>query len=244
MKCYCCDKEINSGEYSEYQLKKDKSRVYVCFECENTEEYYLDKIKRNCFIDGKSYEVTKKDEKVIEKERALRIKEEEEIRLMDCNKSIFYFTNKQGRVPGIYDNNYQLLRYCNEFLGVKDDLNNDNIQRFTFNSIVNKHWIIPEDWDKTLGRIDIYIDDFKKDTYKSKSHNEKNWNEKTCLWWHGRIVCEEEFYSTTFSFCTENNIFDRVYVDYGFMCSKSYKLETKIKELLIKDGFKKSERSK
>lgn len=239
MECYCCNKEINNDEYSEYELKEDKSKVYVCFECENTYEYYLDKIKRNCLIDGGSYEVTKNDEKFIEKERALRLEEEEELRLKDCNKSIFYFTNKHGKVPKVYENNHQLLRYCNEFLGTGDDFNNDNIQRFTFNFSTNKHWIIPKEWDKNLGGIYIYLDNFKKDTYNSKTHNEKNWNAKTREWWHGRIVCEEEFYNTTFSFCTENNIFDRVYIDYSFICSKSYKLERKIEELLIKDGFKK-----
>lgn len=80
--------------------------------------------------------------------------------------------------------------------------------------------------------------DLKKDTYKSKIHNQKNWK-KTRLWWYGRIICEEEFYNTTFSFCTENNVFDRVYVDYSFICNKSYKLERKMEELLIKNNLKK-----
>jgi hypothetical protein len=57
--------------------------------------------------------------------------------------------------------------------------------------------------------------------------------------WYGKIKCEENLYNAKFMFNTENNVFDRVWINYSFMCSKNYKLERKIEELLIKNGFEK-----
>lgn len=234
MKCYCCQQEIEDELYSEYKLKDNKGNVNICIECENSQEIYLDKIKRNCLIDGQVYEVSRSDEKIINSERALRAREEESERKYNCKKSIYYFSNAQK-----FQENYQAIKYCNGFLGVAED-SEDNIQRMKFNYSINKHWIIDETWDKDLGKIDIYLDNFNKEIQKVKKPEETEWRERTRIWWSGKIVCEEDFYNATFGFSTYSDYGEEVndvYVNYQFICSKSYKLSKKIMQLLKEDGW-------
>lgn len=233
IECYCCNKKFPEHQISEYELKDNSKKINVCIECENSQEIYLDKIKRLCLIDDLSYEVSRLEEKIINDERSSRLKEEEISRLRDCKKSIYYFSNAEK-----FEVNYQAIKYANGFLGVLGD-SADQLQRMKFNYDCNKHWSIDKSWDKNLGKIDIYLDSFKKEIQKVRKPGAVEWRERTRIWWSGRIVCEEDFYNATFGFSTysDNDLVNEIYVNYQFLCSKSYKLSKKIMELLKEDRW-------
>ena len=230
IECYCCNKKFPEDQISEYELKDGLSTKNICIECENDSLMYMDIIKRNFLIDGQAYEVTKVDEKEIKKEKSLKYEKDENERLRDCKKSIFYLSNAEK-----FEINHQAIKYANGFLSTGEDSGEDNIQRCKFNYGYDKHWEIPTSWDKNLGKIDIYIDSFKKEIQNIRKPGEKVWKERTRTWWSGRIICEEDFYNATFGFSTYSNegeMVNDIYVNYQFLCSKSYTLSKKIKQLL------------
>src|SRR5690625_888085 len=98
LKCHYCNEDTLDFLTDTYELKKGGT-VDVCVVCENDAEIYFDKIKRECLIDGESLEVTREDEKEITREKRLRHRKEEEERVFDCDKSIFYFSNEPLRKP-------------------------------------------------------------------------------------------------------------------------------------------------
>lgn len=231
MSCYICKK--NDEQTSEYELKVG-GQVDICFVCENTYEYYLRYIKREMLIDGVPYDVTSQDEKIIKKERKLRERQEEEEaeyeRLVDSNGSIFYLTNQQKKN---IDYDHQVLRYVNSFLGVDAD-DESHIQRLKFNYIVAKHWHLDE-WDG-LSNVHIWIDQVSK---KIEKPEEKEWRERTRRWYRGKMECDEDFYNVTFGFSQYNDEpCGDIWIDYSFICSKSYKLARLIRGLLMDDGWK------
>ncbi|AIF45414.1 hypothetical protein [Virgibacillus sp. SK37] len=231
VKCYGCNEDTFSFLVSEYELKSG-GKVNVCIECENNAEVYFDKIKRNCLIDGKAYELTENDRKQIRLERKLRLEKEEDERILDCKKSIFYFSNVPLKKP---EYNHQALKYINEFVGA-DDSNEDHIQRFKFNYAIGKHWHL-EEWDG-LTNVHIYIDEVSKEYQKVKKPEETKWRDRTRKWYSGRFECDESFYNVTFGFSQyDNEPCGDVYVSYDFICSKSYKISRLVKKLLIEDGW-------
>lgn len=237
MKCYCCKRDIEDDLYSEYKLKTGE-KVKICIECENDGLTYFDIIKRNCLIDGIAYDITKQDEKYIENEKKLKAEKDEEDRLMNCGKSIFYFTNNDGKKPETWGMNHSAVKYANFFLSIKES-NEEHIQRFRFNYVVGRHWHL-DGWNN-LGDVNIYLDSYKIENYKARKPGEAEWQDRTRTWYSGRIVCSCDLYNTTFGFATysnEDNIVNDIYINYQFICSKSYKFARLIKQLLKEDGWK------
>lgn len=233
MNCYIC--KGNDESTSVYELKQGGT-VDICLVCENTYEYYLDVIKRECLIDGESQDVTRDDERIIRKERELREKEEQRQKdydkLVDSDGSIFYFSNEQLRT---LEYNHSVLRYASGFLDIGDDYE-DHVQRFKFNYAIDKHWYIDE-WDG-LRDVNIYLDNVKKETQKVKKPEETNWRERTRKWYSGRFECHESLYNVTFGFSRyDNEPCGEVWINYDFICSKSYKIARLIKGLLKDDGW-------
>ncbi|MBU3216661.1 SAM-dependent methyltransferase [Clostridium estertheticum] len=235
IECHCCNKKFPEYQISEYTSKDGLSIENICIECENDSLTYMNIIKRNFLIDGESYEVTRADEREIKKEESLKREKDEAERKRDCKKSILYLSNAEK-----FDINYQIVKYANGFIGTQEDSGEDNIQRCKFNYGCNKHWSIDKTWDKNLGKVDIHLDSFKKEIQRVRKPGAVDWRERTRIWWSGRILCEEDFYNATFGFSTysDDEIVKEVYVNYQFICSKSYSLSKKIMELLKEDGFK------
>ncbi|KRG15602.1 hypothetical protein ACA30_05790 [Virgibacillus soli] len=231
MICYACENKREEYELSEYKLKKGGHNVQVCLECENSYEKYLDYIKRNCLIDGVSYELTSDDKKMIERERKLRLENEEEERLLDCKKYVYYFSNEPLKKP---EYNHQVLKYINGFLNVEEDTE-EHIQRFKFKGVVGQHFHLDE-WDG-LTNVHISIDTVSKEYQKVKKPEETQWRDRVRKWYSGRFECDENLCNVSFGFVQyDNEPFGEVWVNYDFICSKSYRIKRLI-EGLIKDGI-------
>ncbi|GIN58493.1 hypothetical protein J8TS2_28120 [Lederbergia ruris] len=232
MICYSCKNECEDYELSEHELKLG-GQVDICLECENTYEFYLDVIKRECLIDGVSYDLTSDDKKMIERERKLRLENEEEERLLDCDKSIFYFSNEPKKKP---EYNHQVLKYINGFLGIEDDTE-EHIQRFRFKSMIERHWHLDE-WDG-LTNVHIYIDTVSKEYQKVKKPEETQWRNRVRKWYAGRFECDDEsLYNCTFGYSQiDNEPFGEVYVSYDFICSKSYRIKRLVEGLIKEDKY-------
>lgn len=230
MTCYCCKKELEEYLVSEYELKKGGT-VQFCIECENTAEYYFDVIKRECLIDGVNYDLTSRDKKQIRAERKLRLEKEEENRLLDCDKSIYFFSN--APVKSV-EYNHQVLNYINKFIDAED--NEGHIQRFKFKYTVGQHWYF-EEWEG-LKNVNIYIDTVNKEVQKVKKPGDTEWRERVRKWYSGRFQCDEDFYNVTFGFSKygDDQIND-VHINYPFICSKSRKIRKLIKGLLVDKGM-------
>lgn len=229
--CYCCG--ITEEKTSTYDLKSG-GNVEICLVCENTYEIYLDKIKRDCLIDGVAYDLTKQDEAVIKRERELRKQqkheEEEYNRLMDSEQSIFYFTNKQSKRV---EPNHQVIRYVSGFLGLDDE--EADIVGMRFNYPVGKHWHLNK-WDG-LSNVHIRLDEYSIEHQKVKKPEETHWRNRVRKWYSGRFECDEDFYNVTFGFKQyDDELCGDIYVNYAFICSKSYKVAKLIRELLEADG--------
>lgn len=235
--CKVCNNKIKNDLYNEYELKECNSIVNICIECENNGLVYFDYIKRNCLIDGESYELTKQDKEYIRREKKRkRIKEEEE-RALDIPKSIFYFTNKDGRNIDKLDPNFQVIKYANFFLDNELD-KMDNIQRFKFPYHIFRKWEIKD--FEGLDTVIITLNNYSKEIEKHRKPSENKWKERTRTWYSGKIKTDVDLYNTTFGFATysdkENNIND-VYINYDYICSKSYGFRKLIKKLLKEDGW-------
>lgn len=229
MICYSCKNEKEANELSDYELKSGGS-VSVCLVCENTSEYYLDVIKRECLIDGVAYELTDDDIKQIRIESKMRKEVEEDERRQDealsADQPIFFFTNEPLKKPE-YD--YQALKYMNGFLG-NEEHEESHVQRFKFKDAVCKHWYVG-DWDG-LTNVNIYIDTINKDYQRVRKPGEKEWRNRTRKWYSGRFECDESFYNVTFGFSqVEDKPFGDVYVNYSFICSKGWKIGKLVEEL-------------
>lgn len=228
--CYGCKKDKFDFLLNKYELKKGGT-VHFCVECENNAETYFDVIKRDCLIDGKSLEVTSKDEKEISTARKLRLEKEEEERKLDAPKSIYWFTNEPKKKPEI---NYQVLKYINQFLDV-DEYKEEHIQRFKFNQSINKHWYFDFVEELGLSEVHIYLDDVKKEYQKVKKPHETEWRDRIRKWYSGRLQCKQNFYNVTFGFSQyDNEPIGEVYVNYPFLCSKSNKVARFIESLIEK----------
>ena len=217
--CYCCNKEIEEYQVTgDYKLKDTKEDVLVCFECANDEYIYLSKIKSNLLIDGESYELTNSDKKHLkdlEKEHEIEI---EQKRLESIDKNIYLFTNKQRQNTVGENSNHQLLTMCKDFQSANDD----NIIKIKYPFIVDckKHF------ENILGLeyIDISVDGLKIER-DNQRHIYK-----------GKIKTSWSLYDTSFSiFYYENNKKANVYVNYNFICSKSYSMKKLIIDNVLPD---------
>ena len=217
--CYCCNKEIEEYQVTgDYKLKDTKEDVLVCFECANDKYIYLSKIKSNLLIDGELYELTNSDKKHLkdlEKEREIEI---EQKRLESIDKNIYLFTNKQRQNTVGENSNHQLLTMCKDFQSANDD----NIIKIKYPFIVDckKHF------ENILGLeyIDISVDSLKIER-DNQRHIYK-----------GKIKTSWSLYDTSFSiFYYENNKKANVYVNYNFICSKSYSMKKLIIDNVLPD---------
>lgn len=238
MRCYSCNKEITRNDYSEYQLKKDNSKVQFCLECANDELVYFDVIKKDCLIDGESKELSDGDKKYIKNERIRRNREKKEHRLIDCNKSVFFFTNKQSPFLSKLDINHQVLRYCNQFTGQDDIDEEEYIQRFRFPFSIHKTWKLNYE---DLGEITIILEGYKKEVEQVRKDRTEKWRDRVRKWYHGKITVPNcDLYNCTFGFATYDNIkeikFNNIYVNYDYICSYSWKFR-RILAYLLKEDF-------
>lgn len=233
MSCYCCSKD--NEQTSVFELKSG-GNVDVCLVCENTYEYYLDYIKRNCLIDGVAYGLSKQDESDIKREQKLRKQQEHEEaeyeRLVDSKGSIFYFTNEQKKNVEM---NHHVIQYAEEFTGS----NSDDAKLMRFNYPVQQSWFL-EEWDG-LRNCNVYLDDYNLEVQRVKKSDEKEYRERRRYWYRGRFECDNDLYNTTFGYALYDNdkTIDRVYLNYQYICSKSYRLEKLIKYLVSGDCDKK-----
>lgn len=217
--CYCCNKDIEEYQVAgDYKLKDTKEDVSVCIECANDEYTYLYKIKSNLLIDGELYELTNSDKKHLkdlEKEREIEI---EQKRLESIDKNIYLFTNKQRQNTVGENSNHQLLTMCKDFQSANDD----NIIKIKYPFIVDckKHF------ENILGLeyIDISVGGLKIER-DNQRHIYK-----------GKIKTSWSLYDTSFSiFYYENNKKANVYVNYNFICSKSYSMKKLIIDNVLPD---------
>lgn len=228
MSCQSCG--TADLELSLYDLKTG-GQCSFCIVCENTYEYYLDKIKRNCLLDGIAYELTKDDKKMIEKERKLRLENTYEIDELST-KGIYYFSNEPVKEV---DMNYQALKYVNYFLD-KEDHNTEHLQRFKFKNAIGRSVYIGE-FDG-LSNVIVTIDSVNKTYEKVKKQGEKEYRNRVRKWYSGRFQCNEDFYNCTFGFSQlDDNEFGSVYVNYDFLCSKSNKIANlveSVRDVIVK----------
>lgn len=227
MNCYGCKKDKTN--IKQYELKKG-GKVAFCLECENDTLIYHDFIKRECLIDGVAYELNKGDRKEIQIGKRLKERQDEEKRLFDNEKLIFYFNNESKREPEL---NYQALKYMNGFLN-KDDHDTDHMQRMLFNHGIGKHWYI-EEW-KGLTGVNVYIDSMSKEHQRVRKNSDEQWRERVRKWYSGRFECDESLYNCTFGFSQyDNEPFGDVYASYEFICSKKYDVQMLVNELINRE---------
>lgn len=215
--CYCCNKEIEEYELGgEYKSKDDKD-VLVCFECENDEYMYLTKIKSDLLIDGVAYELTNSDKKSIKRLEEERNRDIEQKRLASIDKSIYLFTNQARQTVENEYSQVHLINMCKDFQSATDE----NVVKIKYPFIVdcNVHLI------DTLGLkyIDLSVNDLSIEHYKAKKPGEKEWNNRQRHIYHGTIKTSCDLYDTTFAiFYYPHDKTCSVYVNYEYICSKSY----------------------
>lgn len=215
MSCQCCG--TADLELSLYELKAGGQCSY-CIVCENTYEYYLDHIKRNCLLNGVAYELSTHDKKIIENEKKLRLENMYQIDELS-SKGIYYFSNEPVKDV---DMNYQAMKYVNYFLD-KQDHDTEHLQRFKFKKSIGRSIYIGN-FDG-LTDVRLTIDTVNKTYEKVKKQGETEYRERVRKWYSGRFECNEDFYNCTFGFSQiDENEYGSVYVNYDFLCSKTNRI--------------------
>lgn len=228
-KCYCCNKEIEEYEFGgKYKTKTDDKNVLVCFECENDEYMYLTKIKSDLLINGVSYELTNSDKRAIKRLEEEYNKDIEQKKLSSINKSIYLFTNQTRQTVKNEYSQVHLMNMCKEFQSASDE----NVIKIKYPFIVDCNIHL----ENTLGLkyINLNINDLNIEHYKAKNPGEKEWNDKQRHIYHGTIKTSCELYDTTFGiFYYPHNKNCSVYINYDYICSKSYGMKKLIEDNLL-----------
>ncbi|QPW62068.1 N-6 DNA methylase [Clostridium botulinum] len=237
-KCYCCNKDVPTWELTEYSTKDKSKKVQVCLECDNDELMYLDKIKRDLLsCDGESYEVTKNDEKQINKLKEIKEQELKEKERMEWDKNIYILTNCNGKSLEFMEVNNQLLNLCNEFHGI-DKFEEQNWIKIKYPYLISKTWEI-DNFD-IFEKVKITLEGYTVQHEKCRKNKNEDWQDRIKCYWFGKIITNNELYDTTFGFFTEdsNKEFNGdIWINYDYICSKNYIFKKLIKQLLKEDGW-------
>lgn len=229
--CYCCNKDIEEYQVAgDYKLKDTKEDVSVCIECANDEYTYLYKIKSNLLIDNESYELTNSDKKHLKNLEKERERDIEQKRLESIDKSIYIFTNQQRQDIVGENSSHQLLTMCKDFQCANDD----NLIKIKYPFIVDckKHF----ENILELEYIDISVDSLRIEHYKARKPGEKDWNDRQRYIYKGRIKTSCDLYDATLGiFYYPHDKKASVYVNYDFICSKSYSMKKLIIDNVLND---------
>lgn len=227
--CYCCNKEIEECELDgEYNTKLNNENVLVCIECANDEYMYLTKIKSDLLIDNISYELTDSDRKTIkllEKERNRKIEQD---RLESIDKSIYLFTNQARQTVNNEYSQVHLMNMCKEFQSATDE----NIVKIKYPFVIDCKVHL----ENVIGLefVDISVDSLKIEHYKARKPHEKEWNNRQRHIYHGTIKTSCDLYDTTLGiFHYPHDDSWSIYVNYDYICSKSYKMKQLINDYIL-----------
>ena len=231
-KCYCCDRDIEEYETmsDKYTLKSNGDSVLVCLECGNDQLMYIDKIKPNLFIDEEDVPVTEHEKKMLKYLIKERDRELEINKLNSFEKKIYLFTNQQRQDVIGESINHQVMKMCQEFQSATDD----NVIKIKYPFIIN----ISRHLENTLGLewIDLEVKSLKIESYKSKPQGKEEWNNRQRYIYSGEINTSCVLYNTAFGiFYYPHNKRVTVYVNYDFICSKSYGMKRLIEESILKE---------
>lgn len=260
--CYCCSKILEESDlaYGKSVKKSDNEEVLVCFECENDELIYLDKIRRDLIIDDDSYELTQKDEKYIKKLKEIKRKEDELTELVSYDKNIYICTNN---ARDTFIDEWQpihTLNFVKSFQGVEND---NSVIKIKIPYIFNKSYdfsnkviytqtefkkkrIIedgvkkfidePYQHEYKFDKLIYTMDNLNIEHYKARKDKSEQWQDRERHIYSGHLDCGSDFYNTTFSIIYyPHEKRASTYVDYNFICSMSHKFAKPIKDVIIPD---------
>lgn len=237
-KCYCCEKEIDDScidsSGREYELKTG-GKVQVCFVCENDEYQYVHKIKADCLIDGRSYDVTakeKKNKKNLEaKNKQFEQDEIEWAKLIEGGQKVYWFCNRGSRK---FEHN-SALRYANEFLGNPDATEEQSLKRFMFGYVVECVNDVYLEDVVGLKWVKLILDGVSISNYKARKPGETEWQDRIRKWYYGRVLTSCDLYDSSFGFSWHSNDkkYGDVYMGYPYLCSKSWQMSNLVKEHIV-----------
>ena len=261
--CYCCNKDIYEDDLlscDKYTLKSDNSVVNVCLECSNDELMYIDKIKRDLLIEGKSYDISSKDEKFVKRLIEQKIKMEELEKQFSYDKNIYICTNNARDTFIDEMSPIHSLNFVKLFQGV-DEYNDDSVIKIKLPYIVNKQYdfsnevickkldfkrkrIIEDGIKKFIDepyyrevkfdKLIYIINDLNIEHYKARKPGDKEWNDRERHIYHGYLDCGSDFYNTTFTIIYyPHDKKASTYVNYDFICSMSWKFKQPIEKVII-----------